>query len=454
MIVMAEVTEIFHDLDSNGDLELILNFKRASSDCEAPVDDEIQVERGALEPNKTLNSRETFEKRHIEQEPLDDRSPSTDSIERSEAKETGNEVTDSPPEEADGLDARPSVRFRVSSRHLILTSGYFKRMLEGPWRESLALRSGGCPSIPLEEQDDKNFLILLNIFHGYSIRVPLDVSIDDLLKIVALVDLYECADAVYIYGLTWMKSVDEPTMYEPERVMRHLWMSWVFKQSQAFFNMTCLLAKHSLTPIDTFDFPIPNRIIGKISFPAETVLGVNISKDRIKDRSQSNKSRIFHSINHYLASLERLGMRCSFECDSKMSGATRKQLRSLGFLIVQEEPVFSQISLLSIITRIRTCKPAPGYMNCDCKILAPVISEIDTIEKESLGFTLEDLLIQGRDKVKDNTYALEFPSNNVKRLTLPMLARTEQMMNKMSEELQTLRVARLEERIREFICRY
>ena len=185
------------------------------------------------------------------------------------------------------------------------------------------------------------------------------------------------------------------------------------------------------------------------------IVGTNSSKDAIETQRQNNISRILRAINDYLASLEGPGALCSFECDVKMSGATRKQLRPMGLLITQEKLVFSQVTLDSIASMIRKCKPAVGPASkvCGCKILAPVIAVIDDIEKE-LGLRLEDLLSQGVDKTKPKTLTLNLPNTGVRRRTQLMLDRTEKVINDISREMQLLRAGLRAGKIRTFTCRY
>jgi hypothetical protein len=90
------------------------------------------------------------------------------------------------------------VRMRVSSSHLILASSYFKRMLRGGWKEDCTLCAEGCLTIYVEDWDPDALLILMNIIHGHTRKVPRTVSLEMLAKLAVLVDYYECIEVVEV----------------------------------------------------------------------------------------------------------------------------------------------------------------------------------------------------------------------------------------------------------------
>jgi hypothetical protein len=161
------------------------------------------------------------------------------------------------------LDEHPETRLRVSSRHLTLASPYFKRMLKGPWREGNELASDGRVSIPMEVCDSPSLVILMNIIHGHTRKVPRSVDLDMLAKISVLVDLYECAEAVELFADTWIDQLknDLPTTYVRDLI---LWtcISWVFRKSAEFKKLTAIAQMQSQEPIQTLGLPIPGRIVG------------------------------------------------------------------------------------------------------------------------------------------------------------------------------------------------
>ena len=250
---MSEITDVFHNLDSSGDLELLLNFNKSPAESRASDSDAEQSNQSPSDGDDAAKLNQTIST-HVA-----GGLPASNGTEAPSPKaKTGRDASEnkSPPSnEADSSGARPNVRFRVSSKHLILGSRYFKRMLEGPWLESTQLRSKGIAKITLEEQDVENFLILLDILHGYSNKVPQDMALDRLVKFATLIDYYECDNAVNFFARSWLNMIESPSEFT-EDVLKMLWVSWVFKHLETFSAMTQLAGRYSTGRVDVFDLPI------------------------------------------------------------------------------------------------------------------------------------------------------------------------------------------------------
>ncbi|RYP41939.1 hypothetical protein DL767_000676 [Monosporascus sp. MG133] len=67
---------------------------------------------------------------------------------------------------------RSEIQFRLSSRHLVLASSFFRKALEGPWKEGHSVTSDGCRYIHTEEWDPDALLVLMQIIHGRNWSVP------------------------------------------------------------------------------------------------------------------------------------------------------------------------------------------------------------------------------------------------------------------------------------------
>jgi hypothetical protein len=125
----------------------------------------------------------------------------------------------------------PGIQLRVSSRHLILASPYFRGALNGPWSEATSLSTDCCRHIFAEDWDPQAFLILMHIIHGRNRQVPRLVSLEFLAKIAALVDYYKCYEAVEVFAELWLQGLKSHSQL-PSQVGRDLvlWLfvSWVF----------------------------------------------------------------------------------------------------------------------------------------------------------------------------------------------------------------------------------
>lgn len=158
-----------------------------------------------------------------------------------------------------------SVGMRVSSRHLILASSYFRGMLKGDWKESNDLQSRRSSPIEVKENwDSAAFRILMDIIHSRTRKVPKSISLEMLAKIAVLVDYYDCLEVVEIYSNIWIEHLKgkQPTTYCRD-TMLWICISWLFQQPVLFQAATNAASKHSRGRVQTMELPIPDRIIRK-----------------------------------------------------------------------------------------------------------------------------------------------------------------------------------------------
>ena len=161
----------------------------------------------------------------------------------------------------------PKVRMRVSSSHLRLASPYFKRMFRSGWPEGDALRVEGRVEIRLRNGEDPDaLLIILNIIHGHTRKVPRVVDLTMLTKIAVLVDFYECYEAVEIFSNMWIDSLkgDLPQSIST-KLTQWIWVAWVFNKPQQFKAATRIAGRQNKGPIETDGLPIPQIVVGQYS---------------------------------------------------------------------------------------------------------------------------------------------------------------------------------------------
>ncbi|RDW83611.1 BTB/POZ domain-containing protein [Aspergillus mulundensis] len=102
----------------------------------------------------------------------------------------------------------PTYRIRVSAKHLMLASPYFKKMLTGGWKESLAYQQKGSVEITAEDWDLEALLILLRAIHCQHHLIPESLELETLAKVAVIADYYDCKDVVYAWGrATWMRTL-------------------------------------------------------------------------------------------------------------------------------------------------------------------------------------------------------------------------------------------------------
>lgn len=214
---------------------------------------------------------------------------STQSIgERASARETSGESTDglsSVGHESNKIDepvkrldtAGPRIEaedgdvcYLVSSRHLVLASPCFKRMLlNDAWVESSRDPSDGLLRIAASDWDEEAFLILLNIFHLRNRSIPRTVNLDTLARIAVIVDYYESYEAVDLFRDMWIKDIREtselPSTYCRDLIL-WIWISWVFDLAKEFRKTTLTAILCSTEPIRSFELPLPTLVTGTSYF--------------------------------------------------------------------------------------------------------------------------------------------------------------------------------------------
>jgi len=99
------------------------------------------------------------------------------------------------------------VHMRVSSKHLILASPVFRRMLGPTFEEGQGLRTEGSTDIALGDDDPDAFYILMNIIHSITRKVPRCVTLDMLAKLAVLVNYYQMHEAVEPFSDSWITNL-------------------------------------------------------------------------------------------------------------------------------------------------------------------------------------------------------------------------------------------------------
>jgi hypothetical protein len=178
----------------------------------------------------------------------------------------------------------------VSSRHMMLASRYFEKLLSGNSKEATTLRSTRHVSIPLSADLDA-MIVLLNIVHGVSRKVPRQVKLDTLSKLAMLVSVFGMIDAVQFFSDTWIDDFQRkglPQSYD-EKVLSLLFVFWVFDRPAEFKNMSRITQRECDENLDedAQNVPIPRNIIGKL----ETCLFSNNQADECRCNQERPRVR-------------------------------------------------------------------------------------------------------------------------------------------------------------------
>ncbi|KAF2117945.1 hypothetical protein BDV96DRAFT_517779 [Lophiotrema nucula] len=283
-----------------------------------------------------------------------------------------------------------SVQYLVSSRHLMLASPWFQRALtrEG-WTES-DRDADGRYCIRTSGWDSNALLILLNILHLRNRRVPRLLSLETLAKIAVLVDYYECAEAVDLFGDVWTNAYEEtpvPTSLCRDLVL-WLWVSWSFQLTEKFEQATFVAIKHSIGDFDTLDLPLP----------AAVTEAIEKARQEGMLKLQSGLAALLGEYRSKQYSCPVGSGTSSFECGSMMYGALIKGMDTVG--ISTEGDSFDGISLEELCNDIRRIRSptwyysgSSGYYQSQhmCKLTRPLKDMTDEVEKSLKGLKLEKL---------------------------------------------------------------
>lgn len=97
---------------------------------------------------------------------------------------------------------------------MMLAPPVFKAMLTHSFREGEELRANGKVEIPLPDEDDLAFAVLMDVIHGKSRKVPREVEFDFLVDLALLVDKYQMQEPVAVYSDAWVDALKDRLILE------------------------------------------------------------------------------------------------------------------------------------------------------------------------------------------------------------------------------------------------
>ncbi|KAM0244779.1 hypothetical protein ACHAQJ_010716 [Trichoderma viride] len=314
-----------HQIDPNGDTLLVLCDANAPfAVLPSPADELAQKEEG--EPSSPPPADETLQK---------------------EENQVGSSTAEDP-------DDEPKVQMRLSSKHLALASTYFAKLTANDWKETTGEDSYAY-LINAREWDEEALLILMNIIHGRTAKVPEVVNLELLAKISVLVDYYQCHDAVEFFVKTWIKSLSIPAISCTGRdAFLRLSVAWVFSEASFFHLLTKTIILESKASIDTLGLPIPHGVIDALNEKREDII--------------SGLMLGLHNLKIELCGDESL---CSYECSSMSLGNLSKCMYKMGILDPHPDPPYLGHSVLALEKAIRGIKDPSSQSGCPGNFAPP-----------------------------------------------------------------------------------
>ncbi|RYP50230.1 hypothetical protein DL768_004214 [Monosporascus sp. mg162] len=397
----------FYELDPDGDIILILRNPNApfaawderAEDFSEPLPNHSKIgPRAISEPSSRGASPEP------EDDPL---APVDDDLEAEPAGVRSEFVAHASFEpnvaNSETFDAdhtkRSEIQFRLSSRHLISASSFFKKALGGPWREGNSVTSDGCRYIHTEEWDPDALLVLMQIIHGRNWSVPRSVSLEMLAKIAVLVDYYKCHEAVAMFSEIWIKALEGQVPAECSRELI-LWLviSRVFSRADIFTAMTRTAMRQSRRPLPTLELPALESVVGGRSRNRSYIRGLIRSTEVIDKAREESVNRIIIALHDLLERFRNRQAGCSFECSSILLGALTIQMHTAAILELRPKPPYLGYSFTVVIEMVRSFQSPRwvtrdhygGYVRHSCSITSLIQPMIEDAEKSMGGLMLGD----------------------------------------------------------------
>ncbi|KAE8364047.1 hypothetical protein BDV27DRAFT_129048 [Aspergillus caelatus] len=260
-------------------------------------------------------------------------------------------VTPKPTASSDPKPEPKATRFKASSKHLTLTSKYFKGRLNSPWPEGEELKQKGIVELDIPDTDPEAFEVVLNLMHCRTKLVPREVELPLLTQIAVVVDYFDCHEALGLYPESWVNKLRDsvPGMFCADAI-NWIFIAYVFGEADIFSCVTRLAQAQGLGTFDTRQLPIPKKII-----------------DGINSVRIDTLTKMFKILTDYQERLMGPKVICSFECDSTKLGAIIKTMKSRGLLLRAENASFPGYSVRKILDcildfpRIEVCGKCSSY---------------------------------------------------------------------------------------------
>ncbi|KAG5918869.1 hypothetical protein E4U61_001381 [Claviceps capensis] len=331
--------DLRYDLDPQGDTILVLRCPNIKQPVWEPTDEVSKLKQknkirrrmffGSVFMSDTEDSYSDDENAH---EPTPE--PIAPTIE-------SNVPNDNDIAEAHGENGeRNEVQFRLCSKHLSLASPVFKTMLNGVWKESAPssdqYNRSAKPLSPLQNDSNcqvryelaatewgaEDFLLLMNIVHCQSIKVPYSIDLETLGRMSVLVDYYQCQEATQFFAGLWIDKLSGslPTTYGRDCVT-WMFVSWVFSRSNIFEKMTQLAIRTCDGGLGTINLPFPPMLLSTATPHLQDLSKLICFAAVMEQKRDHFIDMIFALLGNTCKHLREGRCGCSFECGSMLLGS-------------------------------------------------------------------------------------------------------------------------------------
>lgn len=155
------------------------------------------------------------------------------------------------------------VEVKVSSKHLALSSQVFRVMFDGRFQEGIVLEGRQLRRVPLPDDDADAMMILLNIIHGLTRRIPHYMDLSLLTDIAILVDKYALHEVTEVYTCIWFSKLYRPYSSPPSELTDWIFICWVFGRPNEFEKLTRAAILDCGLKFEDNGLPFPEWIASK-----------------------------------------------------------------------------------------------------------------------------------------------------------------------------------------------
>ncbi|KAK8016915.1 hypothetical protein PG993_015104 [Apiospora rasikravindrae] len=396
--------EILHEIDRNGDFELVLHNPNAP--FAVWVDDQDTVS-----PSKKKRKYSTafggdpslFDS--VDPGKSIEPQPQGLPIERTSAGAPTSQTCPNEPAVFNQGNQKGTVRFRLSSKHLAFASSYFDKAMRnlGKQQKGYTIHTYGW--------DPDALLILMNVIHGRHAEVPRKLELEKIAKIAVLVHFYSCHEVVEFCAERWTTNLKTTFPKEYGRSLV-LWLAvgYVFCRKSIFQLMTMVAVKTSQGPLQALTLPIPLDVIGKQH------QGFHINTQRLTSYPDTIEQRRQDALDKMITRLHDLTIyfsdkreKCSFECSSMLLGAITSQMQSKGLLNPSPVRPFSGYSISGVAATMRSFNSPKWADNDDIRPgvnpFGGIRAQPVSVHKCKLGTFIEAVI----KDVEDGIEGMELP---------------------------------------------
>lgn len=143
------------------------------------------------------------------------------------------------------------LRVLVSSKHLTLVSKFFRGKLEA------MLNLSESDVLPSCASDLDALLVLLDVLHCQTRKVPRFLDPNMLFMVAVLADHYRCVEAVEAFSETWIENSKKeiPTVYTAD-LPKWIYIAWIFRDQGLFELTTGIAVRESIGPLSSLSTPM------------------------------------------------------------------------------------------------------------------------------------------------------------------------------------------------------